>query len=197
MTVLNRMSVKARLRLLVVAASGVALLLAVIGFIVVDQLSVRRQVVRDLEIQGRIIADGSSVALSFEAVTEVTNMLGTLHVNPGIRFAAIYDSKGNYFASYAPQAGKRPPEKPPEVGVEFNSDGCVLTLPVLEIDKRVGTLVLESDLSVLRSRFQTYVAIAAGLLVLSLAVAMWLGPDLDLHCPSGSLDAPDAGNAFA
>ena len=171
------LSVESRLRWLVVAASGVALLLAVAGFIVVDQWSVRSQLARDLEIQARIVADGSAVALSFKAQEDASTQLATLHANPDIRHASLYDREGRLFASYSTK-GLSPSAAPAEAGTRFEMDVCQVTVPVLEAGTRIGTLVVESDLSELKSRLRSYLQIAAGLLVLSLAAALWLGARL-------------------
>lgn len=121
------LSVESRLRWLVVAASGVALLLAVAGFIVVDQWSVRSQLARDLEIQARIVADGSAVALSFKAQEDASTQLATLHANPDIRHASLYDREGRLFASYITK-GLSPSAAPAEAGTRFEMDVCQVTV---------------------------------------------------------------------
>ncbi len=168
-------AVEAKLRLLVICASGLALLLALAGFSILDQRAMRQQLARDLEIQTRILADVVPATMAFDRPDEAGKQLDGLRANPRIRGALLYDTNDTIFAQYTPLNPGPTPDQPPPEGTHFSGGFCWSTVPVVGVDPLAGKLTLISDLEALRERQRKFVTVAFGVLVVSLGAALWLG----------------------
>ena len=80
--------------------SGVALLLACVGFFAYDQITFRQGLVRTLSAQAQIIGSNSVSALIFNDPQSATNTLSALKSSPNIASASIFTSDRRPFAEY-------------------------------------------------------------------------------------------------
>ena len=174
----RHLSIEARLRMLVFAASGLALVLAVIGFTLLDQYFLRRQFQRDLEVQARMLAYGNAAALAFRITADAEAQLQSLSASARIGGAALYETNGALFAFYRRSLEEVIPRQAPAPGAPAPPGRYVCTVPVLEAGHLVGLCWVSADLSELRERQFTYAFVAAGVLIVALGAASSLGARL-------------------
>ncbi|MEK7798528.1 MAG: CHASE sensor domain-containing protein, partial [Acidobacteriota bacterium] len=145
------MSIKQKLMLLMMLTSSAALLLACVAFVTYELVTMRQQMVRELSALAGIIADNSTAALSFKDRKSAEETLSTLAAKEQIVAAALYGADGLLFARYL-RAGTPPgavPDGTEAVGYRFESGRLLLFAPVHMDRDRIGTVFLQSDLSLM------------------------------------------------
>lgn len=176
MPLLNPTSIERKLRLVIMAASGTALLLLAIGTAILEAKRFRRELARSLTIQADIIAESSTVALSFDQPEDAKGLLGALRANPDIRAARLFNEKEQPFASYLAEGWwQSSPDTAPPPGVFFRSGRIEVVRPVVLNGERIGYLWMCAGLWELERRLLGYVSLAALLLPVAFAAAFWLG----------------------
>jgi signal transduction histidine kinase len=159
--------------LIVLLASGGALLLANAALITSDVFRFRRDMVSDLQSLAAILAENSTAPLSFNDKKAEMETLGSLKAKPAVAAAAVYDATGRTFATYTRGKGARPiPPRAEPDGYRFTDKTFVLFGPVLLDGKKIGTVYLESDLQEMYGRLKlqamtvTFVLFAAAIVAL-------------------------------
>src|SRR5271169_6828759 len=100
-------SISKKLTLMNMLVSGVALLLACVGFCAYDLYSFRLALVRSVSIQAQIVGDNTVSALLFNDPHSAEKTLSALNANQHLVYAQIYTKDGQAFAGYwRDQAGK-------------------------------------------------------------------------------------------
>jgi signal transduction histidine kinase/CheY-like chemotaxis protein len=169
-------SVERKLQLIVMLACGTALLLLTIGLVILDQSTFRRGFAANLTTQADIIAESSTVALSFDQAADAAEVLSALRANPHILAAQLYDSAGRKFATHRATALTcAVPEFGPPPGVRFLGDRLELVRPVFLNGRVVGHVWLCASLEELRERWVRYAGLATFLLPVAFFAAAWLG----------------------
>src|SRR5947209_17774420 len=100
-------SIKRKLVLMNMLVSGGAVLLACIVFGLFELNSLKIAMVRALSSQAQIIAANSSAALLYNEPKSAEITLSALKAAPGILAAGVYTPKGEAFALYWRDGGKR------------------------------------------------------------------------------------------
>ena len=158
-------------------------------FITYEYVTFRKSVVQALTTRGQIIAANSTAALAFQNEADARNVLSALRVDPHMAAACLYDQDGHIFARYpaaAPPASL--PATPQPEGSRFEEGHVVVFLPVLQGDRRLGTVYLKSDLSAMNQRFRLYALLVAFVVAGSLAVAFVLSTRLQKRVAEPILD---------
>src|SRR5580698_3745765 len=93
-------SISKKLTLMNLLVSGVALLLACVGFCAYDLYSFRMALVRSISIQAQIVGDNTVSALLFNDPHSAEKTLSALRANPNLMCAQIYTRDGQPFAGY-------------------------------------------------------------------------------------------------
>src|SRR5690606_27560709 len=183
---LRNLSLKRKLTVISMLACGVALVLTCAAFIVYDQITLRGDMIRELETTARIVGANSASSLSFDDDASAAVTLKTLEAQPHIIGACIYDPEGNVFAFYRRDSvGNRhlasdhsellnrpwPASRPDHIA--FTDDALELFHTIRFSDEAIGTIYLRSDLHELGERLLHYVEISAFILVAALLSA-WL-----------------------
>lgn len=170
-------SIRKKLVAVVMTTTFVALLVSIAIVIAYDLRSYHRALVNDLSTQAELVGHMTSAALSFDDPRLANENLALLRTSPLVRAAAIYDAKGVLFASYA--AAGQPlniPQRLEAAGLsEGATDDLVVRQPIVENGDTVGTVVLRAENRLL-ARTIDYLAIAAGVTLLAMAIAyllMW------------------------
>ena len=145
--------------------SGVVLLLAVSGFLVYDFVTFRQVTARHLATLGQVIGANSTAALAFNNAEDAQAILTALEAEPHVVAAALYDADGNVFATYPVNLeGEALPSlsgAEGDAGESLEGSHLVSRQGVSEGERRMGTLVLKSDLGTLYDRLPLYAALAA------------------------------------
>lgn len=168
---LENLSVKRKLVLMCVVASGVALLVTSIGFLSYDLFAFKRQMVQNLTTTAHMVGYNSVSALAFDDAASAEQTLHGLAVQPHIAASAIFTRDGQLFAHYQ-RAGmlSRIPTHVEADGEKFASEQLEMFQAIEFKGERVGTVYLRSDLGELTARWQHYgvillLVLAGGLLV--------------------------------
>jgi signal transduction histidine kinase/ActR/RegA family two-component response regulator len=169
------------MRLLVLAASGIALVLAGLGVITYEVTTVRPRVLRDLTAQAELMRVTTTAALQFQDRLAANENLATLDAKQEISAAAIYDIVSGLFASYVRNKETVPSfTLPLAEGADFKEDHLTLTVPMHSEGVRrtegplIGWLVLRYDFPPLWARLPQYTLLAGVVLLALLTVAILL-----------------------
>ena len=145
---LRDLPIRRKLVVILMIATGGALLLAGAGLLTLDYFRFRREMVTDLETLAEIVAQNSTAPLSFHFSEAAEETLAALQAKPSVLGASVYDEEGTLFAKWA-REGANPdfPVRPGPEGHEFRRDFLTLFEPVVLDGRTIGTVYLESSLS--------------------------------------------------
>lgn len=166
-----------KLTLLMVATSFIALSVASLGFVLSDIFAFRERVRDEMTILADIVAGNSEASLSFEDPQAAVEMLGTLAVNPAVLAGAIYNHRGELFASFTTNAETPAIVVPRELGKSPAGfrDGLLYTLaPVIVSQASIGRVLIISDLRALHEKVVMSALILTFVLALSLLLVFAL-----------------------
>jgi signal transduction histidine kinase len=156
--------------------SGAALLLACSAFAFFELADFRQTLVGGLSIQAQIVGTNSASALLFNDPAAARNTLSALKAAPNIVSASIYTPSGAAFATYSRDnnGGVLPFGRAPAGKTEdyrFTADELVLVRAIDFQGKRIGTVVIQSDLREVNRRLLRYAGIVTAVLLVSLLAA--------------------------
>jgi serine phosphatase RsbU (regulator of sigma subunit) len=163
-------SIRSKLMTGFMFTSLVALLITLGALAINDWITVRQDVLANVNALAGVIGENASSSIAFNDPETARQTLAALRSQPGITAAFLFDGDGKPFASYGAVAGGAPPPDGTRVG-----DGMItVTRPVLFNEARVGTLHVRSNLSVLELRQRRYLYLAAAVLGAAALVAFLL-----------------------
>jgi signal transduction histidine kinase/ActR/RegA family two-component response regulator len=166
--------IKRSLMTMMLLTSGVVVLVTCAAFGAYELVTARELTLRDLTTLGKVIAANSTGALAFDDPKDALETLSALRAEPHLRAAGLYTRGGKLFATYPSGVGAAAfPATVPRDGYRFEGRALVGVQPVIQGDRRLGTLYLKSDLGAIYERFRLYALIAVLILALSALVA-WL-----------------------
>jgi len=165
-------SIKKRVQAVILSGSVIVLLVTAVAFVSLEAINFRAQLVRSLSTLATVIADNSAAPLAFDNAEVAEDILDALIAEPDIEAAAVYDGAGNLFARYpASLRDDQLPARPAGEGHEFKDGALVIFKPVLQEQKAIGTLYLQSSLRGLYTQFWLYTIIVIAVLLGTLALA--------------------------
>jgi signal transduction histidine kinase/ActR/RegA family two-component response regulator len=166
-------SIRKKLVAMVMTTTLVALLVSIALVVAYDLRSYHHTLVNDLSTDAELVGHMTSAALTFDDPRLANEDLLLLRASPLVRGAAIYDARGQLFASYSAAGEKRPvPERLDQV--EDSGNGImVVSQPIVENGETVGTVVMRAENRIL-ARFIDYLAIAVGVTLIAMAIAYLL-----------------------
>ena len=165
--------IKRKLMLILMLISGVVVLLTCGAFVANELLTFQGRAFRGLATLGEVIASNSTASLAFENEADASEVLSALRARPEMVAAALYDKQGRLFARYPVSAPSNAFRVSPERdGFRMEHSLLVGYLPVIQGDNtRLGTLFIASNMRAIYERLIRYAWLAAGVMVVSLAVA--------------------------
>jgi len=175
-------SIRRKLLTGILATSGAVLVLTCGTFLVYEFVTFRQAMVGNLSTLARVIAANSTAALAFDNSEDAGTVLSALAAEPHIVAAGLYDRGGALFAKYpgtAPE-GAFPAHLDPD-GYQFDRTHLVLRQAVMNANRRLGTVYLQSDLNALYQRLTVYAGLTVGVVALSCLVAFGLSTRLQRH----------------
>src|SRR5712692_3830602 len=179
---LSNQPIKRKLMTVILLTSGVVLLLACSTFLTYELLTFRQTMVRNLSTLAQVIAANSTAALAFDNHNDAKEVLSALAADRHIVAAGLYDKTGMLFARYpdtAPDDGW--PARLERDGYQFARAHVVLQEPVVNANRRLGALVLKSDLGAMYERLSLYGSLIGVAIVLCCLVAFPLSNRLQRH----------------
>ena len=148
-------------------ASFALLWVGAAGLVAIDDASFRRAFESDLGEVAEMVARSAPPALVYRDRDASGEVLRMLEAQPRIERATILEPDGERFAHYE-RDGAGPFDPSP------GNDHVVVTRPIMYGSVTVGTLTLESDIEVLRTRRRAHLVFLAGLLPILFIVALTL-----------------------
>ena len=153
--------IQRQLRTVILLTTTAVLLLTCTAFLFFEWATFRRDMAQNLSTLAEITAINSTAVLEFENQEDAREVLSALRGERHIVAAALYNAKGQLFARYpAIEPPSSFPPAPQPQGHRFARRHLSLFYPVIENEKRLGTLYLKSDLSAMYAKFRLYAAIA-------------------------------------
>ncbi len=166
-------SIGARLSLLIVLNSSLALLSAGIALFGYESFLQRGAASRELSAQAGIIAESSTAALSFADDRAATQTLSALRGDTQVVEGVIYDRNERPFSQYrrAGSSAGSPAPKLRRDGVYFENGAVLVYQPIRLANEKIGTIFLKSNNAV-GARLRQYVGIVCIVLLLSQGFAL-------------------------
>jgi signal transduction histidine kinase/ActR/RegA family two-component response regulator len=164
-------SLQAKLLSVVLFTALVSLTVALGAMVVYDLRSYHRAWAADMTAQAELLGQASAAALAFDDAKVAHDALQSLRMRPQVRAAAVYDARGEIFATYF--SGKTElslPVQPSPDGVQVSGRNITVFKRVVADRDLLGTVYLRADYD-LSDRFWLYVQIALGVLVFAMLVA--------------------------
>jgi signal transduction histidine kinase len=184
MTAPRTRSIAARLSVMNLLVSGVALLLAFVSFVGYDLINTRQTAIDNLTGEAQIIAANSVTAILYDDSAVAQSALSAAVCTGEVNGAAIYTTPGRTgvaqpFAQYLPNGAA--PFQPPVLpaGVDHANwrhgiDVMVATRIVFQ-GKNVGVVYIQAHLKNLRQQADRIAVITAAILLLCLGIALLVG----------------------
>ncbi len=176
---IGNLSLAAKLRVIIVYASGVALLVASVLYLSGEALSLRHSLAEHLLTLATTVSENTTGALTLADRSLARNVLGTLRTDPNIRSVTLYDAKGKVFVDVPCVLDAAAPEERLQAWAitqavhdkrTIRYRGLTLVhieVPVVLDGDQVGTIHVDADLEELYSQLQ----ISLGIMLLALVVA--------------------------
>jgi signal transduction histidine kinase len=171
--------IKRKLIRVILLTCSVVLFLTYASYFAYEYFTFREVTKNQVSTLGKIVAANSTAALAFENRNDANEILDALKAEKNIIAATLYDEKGKLFAKYpADIPVYKLPQKPSNDGSEFKDYHLHLFQPVVENNKRWGTLYIEFDMATMYERLRLYGLIAFLVILLSFVVAYFLSKRL-------------------
>ncbi len=165
MRVFNKISIKNKLRIIIILTSTVVIFLASIAFVASDLFTFRQQMVKDLSVLADLIGINSSAGLIFEKPNTVEENIAGLKDNKNIIVVHIFAKNGTKYASYFKQGYLNETEynfttiteyyiqhniAPNQKYYDFHRNKLEFIQPIIFKNEILGTAYIVSDLKVFK-----------------------------------------------
>ncbi len=181
MELFKNISVRRKLRRLIMLISGLSLVLACSAFVVYELISFRTNLTREMVSLANIIGANSTAPLEFNDAEAGNETLKGLEAEPKIVKAVIYSRENQIFSSYIRANNpdnQIPPSAPPE-GNFFQKGFLNLVQPIYLDKRKLGHLYIQADLHEMTARIWKYGAILISVLLLSILAAFLMSSRLE------------------
>ncbi|MGA8259909.1 MAG: PAS domain S-box protein [Arenicellales bacterium] len=171
-------SIRYKLVAVVILTTLIALLIASAAMVLYDLRAYRESSINDISTQAELLGSASASALDFNDSKVAGQSLAVLRFRPRVVAGAIYNSRGNLFASYS-REGSKPvfPRLPREDGVYVEGSRVLAFKRVIKDGAILGTAYISADYEPY-SRLFSYAGIVALVALVSLlaaaALSFWL-----------------------
>ncbi|MBB5368111.1 MULTISPECIES: ATP-binding protein [unclassified Janthinobacterium] len=184
-------SIRHKLMSVVLLTTLVALVISLGTIVIFDLRAYHRNLLADISTQAELLGHMSSAALAFDDQRLALENLNLMRIRPRVTAGALYRADGSLFASY--QANNRTAALPARAGIEgerIDANSVELFRSIVDNGELLGTVYLRADYE-LAGRTADYLAIALGVTVLALLVALLLLRRLDYMITQPILDIAD------
>ncbi len=193
---LRNVPIRKKLMMANLLTSGVVLLLTCAGFIAYEVVTLHKNMVQGYTTRAQIIAANSTASLAFGNEADATDVLGALKTDKRTIAACIYDKAGKIFAKYPANAPVSVfPARPGSSG--YRGGHLDVFCPVLEDERMLGTVYVQSSLSALTDRYRAYAWLAAMIIAGSLLVGYLISRALQKQISSPILTLAGTAQAIS
>lgn len=172
--------IKQKLIRVILLTCAIILVLSGVSSMIFDLGSFRNTSIQQLTAIGKIISANSTAALAFDSREEATEILSALASDQSIKGAYLYDVNGELFSKYEVTDQVIDITGLEEIkGFHFQGTYLVGAQPVMQGERKLGTLYLASDLgAVMMNRLRSFgvrsIVIMLASLVLAFFISRWL-----------------------
>ena len=174
----RNLPIKHKLMVLTMAISGVALLIASVGFALSEQAAFRRSMARDFSLLAHMFGDNVASGLAFNDAASIEQTLKALSVNQHIVAAGVYDKQGALIGGYR-RRGVGPEDRTfrfpaaQPTGQRFGPQRLETFQDITLAGEVIGVVYVGVDLDELRERAWRYVGFVS-LLLAGCSLVAWL-----------------------
>jgi len=174
------LTIRYKLTLIVMFATGAALLLSTAGILSYGRYAYRQELLHDLRTTAAIVGANSTAPLLFEDRDSGAEVLSALGADPHVRQAALYLPDGSLLSSYAATELERGglPATMPNPGLEAFGTAVALAQPIVLDGDVVGLIYVSVGLEEMHARIWEYARIMVTIMLACLLVAyllsLWL-----------------------
>ncbi|MFZ0131848.1 MAG: ATP-binding protein [Desulfobacterales bacterium] len=175
MGALRNVSIRWKLKLIIMFTSGIALLFASAALMFRDITKTRSNLRSDLASLAQVIGANSVGAIVFNDRGTAETNLAALSAKPYVVLSCIYDRQGQPFAVFIRPDQKEHLSIPDlrESGQYFEGNYLFVFTPIFQEEKLIGTIGIQYDLS--GTRREIYAAVAIfGIIVSAAFLIAWL-----------------------
>jgi signal transduction histidine kinase/ActR/RegA family two-component response regulator len=170
----RRRSLPQKLLGVVMLVTLVALLVSLGTIIAYDLRAYHQSLTADMTTQAELLGHMSAPALTFDDPRLAKENLGLLRLRPKVNAGAIYNARGQLFATYvAPGLDASLPRTPQAEGVAFDNGKMTLFRRIRDNGELLGTVYLQAEYEIL-GRFGDYMIIAVVATLLAMGIAYLL-----------------------
>ena len=170
----RRRSLPQKLLGVVMLVTLVALLVSLGTIIAYDLRAYHQSLSSDMTTQAELLGHMSAPALTFDDPRLAKENLALLRLRPKVNAGAIYNARGQLFATYvAPGFDTSVPAAPQAEGMAFEDGKMTLFRRIRDNGELLGTVYLQADYEIL-GRFGDYVMIAIVATFLAMGIAYLL-----------------------
>ena len=173
---MRNLSIRRKLILISMIPSIVSLVFISFAFFAWEKNYTRQTLLQDMTVLGKLIAERSTAALSFDDANLAEENLAALRVKEAISSACIYDKNGSVIASYSArnnEAVSFPPFRK-ESCSDFGPNELLLFEPILLDGKILGTVFIRVSLDQLNLLMKRHFLSAILLVIFTMLVVYLL-----------------------
>lgn len=155
---------------------GIVLLVAAIGFFIMDIYLLKHSKLQQVSTLGELLARENAATLLFNDHAAAQESIDSLHNVSSIVAARLYDNKGQLFCAYnnGVASEKLLRDPPQRDGYAFRGNQVEFYKMIVHDNEILGSLLMISDMSDVRSLFFSYLGIACVVLILAIVIAYLL-----------------------
>ncbi|MGZ5817648.1 MAG: histidine kinase dimerization/phospho-acceptor domain-containing protein, partial [Burkholderiaceae bacterium] len=167
-------SIRTKLVSIVMLTTLIALIVSLGAIVAYDLRSYHTNLITDMTTQAELLGHMTAPALTFDDKQLATENLGLFRIRKTVRAAAIYNARGELFASYKSSGDQARFPKTPNVDI-IRTEGTDLFIfkRIMSDGTLLGTVYLRSDYDLVR-RTVDYIGIAAMVALIALTVVFFL-----------------------
>jgi signal transduction histidine kinase len=171
----ENLPIRKKLRRIIFLINGIVLLVTCITFFVYEYYIFRKSLRENLSTIGKIISFNSTAALAFDSPEDGKEILSALRSEPHIVAASLYDKDGKLFTEYTTGIDSVVfPITPGDDGYRYSTSHLEGFEPIVQDNRKLGTLYIKSDMGALYDRLKVYGLIVLTVLVVSFVLAYFL-----------------------
>ncbi len=179
---LRNKPIQQKLTLVILLTSSFALLLMGTALITYEVVTFRRSLTVNLSVLAQIIGSNSTAALAFEDQKNAREILSALTAERQVSAAAIYDQRGQIFASFPENRDRAEfPARPENDGYFFAGSHLSMFQPIRLEQQRLGTIYVRAELREMYSRLLVYAVLLLFVAGCSFLGALLLSRVLQRH----------------
>ncbi|HUT40994.1 MAG TPA: EAL domain-containing protein [Gammaproteobacteria bacterium] len=180
MRLINNVSIRHKLTLIIMIISTVTLMIASFAFLTSDRLYSQKNVGDSLDIMADMIAANSAAAILFGDPVAAAETLGFLEMQENIEAGVIYDVDNEIFAMYQkPGITTQLPELQSRTeDMLFRGNNVELFTDIIYQGEKIGVIYLRSDMRAIHDRLVWFLGIIAAVLLVSMLVAYSLSAQM-------------------